>query len=167
LLDCLRLRRAARDNSVREQSTHNDEHGAHGQNPPLARQRIRHHGETRSPLAQEKAGEQAKDAHSIHGRGDGEQQSSLRVRFQRSMNQKVLRAEAQRARQTHQREPKYNEEDCQPGRVLGQTKISAGRQVLTEAYLQQPQNAEETHGRYRDHKPVHQGASNSFRGPAL
>jgi hypothetical protein len=72
LLDRLRLRCTARDNSVREQSTHNDEQGTHGQNPSFARQRIRHHGETRFPFAQEKAREQAKDAHSIHGRGDGE-----------------------------------------------------------------------------------------------
>src|SRR5215467_1631622 len=40
-------------------------------------------------------------------------------------------------------------------------------QIFAKTNLQQSQNSEKTHRRHRDHNPVHQCASNSFRGSAL
>src|SRR5215469_4908499 len=45
--------------------------------------------------------------------------------------------------------------------------MPARAQIFAKTNLQQSQNSEKTHRRHRDHNPVHQGASNSFRCSAL
>jgi hypothetical protein len=82
------------------------------------------------------------------------------------VNQQVLRAEAQRARQPDQGEAKNGEEHSQPRRVLRQTEMSAGGQVLPKAHFQEAQDAKQAHGGYGHDEPVHQRAGRSF-GPAL
>jgi hypothetical protein len=84
-----------------------------------------------------------------------------------SLDQQVLGAETQCARQPNKRQSENHKEHGKARRMFGQAQMPACAQIVAETNLQQSQDSKQTHSGNCDHKPVRHSSCDSFRRAAL